>query len=309
MKKISIWLLILFSIIGLSCKQRGMSSSNMSESSRERLSANRIRTSPGTRRAGFYRRARSRRPLEDSSRTRTSTSQTSNQRVIVNRQKKSKNATLRIEVEKFTDSYNKISRMVASTTGAEIISSNTNVERNGYQHGWIRIAVPTNYFNDLFENLKAIGKVENERILTKDYTRLYYDLEARLRNEKRTKKRIEQIMYKNARTYNDVLDAYSRINEIQLRIDKIRGQQSYINSITSESKITIYFYEERSKRKGKFSTTFGKIWKGIKNGFRNLLLVIGFIIEYAITLSILFVLFFIGLFYVKKYIKRKKETK
>ncbi len=220
----------------------------------------------------------------------------------------SKTATIKIRVKKFDEAYNKIIKITESVTYAYIASSYTYVRENKGKYGTIKIRVPTPHFRDIYVNIKSIGKVKSDRINTKDFTKQYFDLEAQLITEKGYKNRLETIMKTRARNYDEVQDAYQRIRTVQKRIDRIKGYLRYINSITDYSTINISFYEGKEPSSSQsFGRVFGRIWKGIKTGFYNMILVFSYIIEYSLTLSILIGLFIVGFFILKKYLKKKKQ--
>lgn len=330
MKKISLFLLTLSVITYIGCKNRSSSGTSPATpgvtDQEQRLSLNERRSSEQAR--SFKRRlSRSRTAPRTSGRTRLQQQnrehfrggasnadvpegQTGRRELLnLRRRKISRNANLSIKVKTFQKAYKKIIQIVDATAGAYISNSSTYERSNGLKYGNITVKVPSENFTDLFENVKAIGKIKSETIRTKDFTKLYYDLEARLRAEQNYKERLEQIMRKRARTYDEVQDAYNRIRRVQQKIERIKGNMRFINAVTTYSTIKLRFYEGKSYSSGtsSFGGAFQRVWDGIKSGFKNMILVFGFILEYAITLSILIALFILGYFLTKKYYKRIKE--
>jgi len=219
----------------------------------------------------------------------------------------SQNASLNMSVEKFDEAYNKILQLIKATPGSYIASSSTSISDKGYKYGSMQIRIPAGQFNDLLVNIKTVGKVKNEYVSSNDFTREYYDLEANMRTEENYKERLEQIMRMNARNYEEVQDAYNRIRAVQERIDRIKGQMNYINSMTSYSTLNIKFYEGTYSEPTRIGNVFDRVWKGIKSGFTNMIMVLAYILEYSLTLSIL-IAFIIAAYFVTRKILQKKNT-
>ena len=218
-----------------------------------------------------------------------------------------KNASLTIEVKNFDASYKRLLTLVKGVSGAYISSSNAKKEENGYQYGIMVIRVPSPSFDMLFEGLKEVGETKKQNITSVDFTKTYYDLEARLQTKESYKTRLLEIMKTRAKTYDEVQDAHRRLMQVQGAIDRIKGQMKYINSVSEYSTITLHFKENEARRRGSFSRLTTRYGTAFKSGVYNTLNILSFIIEYILSLSLLIALFILGYFLTKKYLNKKNK--
>ena len=102
------------------------------------------------------------------------------------------------------------------------------------------IRVPQEKLKETLEFVRGKAvKVVAENLWGTDVTDQYEDIEAKLETYFATKTKLEEILAK-AVEVKDILAVQSELINLQSRIDRLKGQQQYLEKTAALSKITIY---------------------------------------------------------------------
>ncbi len=139
--------------------------------------------------------------------------------------------------------------------------SDLRYENNLYQkQNRFTIKVPRQHFDIIMDSIgKVVEFVEYENITTKDVTEEYIDLQGRLATKLEVKKRYEEILRKNARTVEDILNTEEKLRVLQEEIESAQGRLKYLTNKVAYSTIQIDLYEtvEYTEEPTSYKKTFG----------------------------------------------------
>jgi len=139
--------------------------------------------------------------------------------------------------------------------------SDLRYENNLYQkENRFTLKVPQQNFDAVMDSISSVVEfVEYENITTKDVTEEYIDLQSRLATKLEVKKRYEEVLRKNARTVEDILNTEERLRVLQEEIEAAQGRLKYLTSKVAYSTIQIDLYEtvEYTEEPTSYKKTFG----------------------------------------------------
>ncbi|OQX50337.1 MAG: hypothetical protein B5M53_12715 [Candidatus Cloacimonas sp. 4484_209] len=87
--------------------------------------------------------------------------------------------------------------------------------------------IPEEYFSNVFEELKTLGKVKSTDTNREDVTKRYMDLESRLNNKKAEEKRYLEIL-EEAKNVEEILKVESYLSRTREEIERLQGEINYI---------------------------------------------------------------------------------
>ena len=106
------------------------------------------------------------------------------------------------------------------------------------------IKIPQKHFQSVVNKLEKIGSINNKQISSRDITRQYIDLKARLKNFKAQEKRYLSLL-DQAKEVEDILKIEKELNRVRRNIEQLQGQLNYYNNKISFSTINATFTEPK----------------------------------------------------------------
>jgi len=104
----------------------------------------------------------------------------------------------------------------------------------------ITVRIPENKLDEILNYFRSLAiKVTSERLVGKDVTDQYVDIEARIATLQKTKTKFEQILDKAVQV-TEILQVQREIINIQSQIDSLTGQQKSLEQNANLSKVTVY---------------------------------------------------------------------
>jgi len=140
--------------------------------------------------------------------------------------------TLDIEKEKFEKTLEDISNKTKENKGY-VVSLSTQS---------ITIKVPTTIFKASMAELKKMGDVASEDIHVQDITEEFQDVEIRLANAEKLKKRLTQLLEK-ASTVEDTIKVETELARVIEKIETLKGKMRLYSNQVDFSTISIYLRE------------------------------------------------------------------
>ncbi len=206
---------------------------------------------------------------------------------------------IEIEVNDFDKAMAKINTVVENYDGY-IADSSSRIEDN-YKEGWITLRIPEEYFSNVFEELKTLGKVKSTDTNREDVTKRYMDLESRLNNKKAEEKRYLEIL-EEAKNVEEILKVESYLSRTREEIERLQGEINYLRNRINYSTITIYLSEPKP-----ISYEWG-IKRAIETGIQAFMATIRAIIIGVFVFIPLFILSVV-LYLIYKAVKKKTGFK
>jgi hypothetical protein len=126
-----------------------------------------------------------------------------------------------------------------SKKGGYMVSSSLNQPQDA-PYASLVIRVPSKELRPTLEYLRKLSiKVTSENLLGTDVTDQYVDIEARLETLNKTKAKFEEILAR-AVNVSEIMQVQQQIISLQDQIDRLKGQQQYLEKNAANAKLTIY---------------------------------------------------------------------
>lgn len=151
-----------------------------------------------------------------------------------------KTADLDVEVEDIDGATTRIRELVDSLNG--FVESATVTSYDTSRQAEITARVPSAHFREVYDAVKALGKVNRDHIGGQDVTEEYIDLERRIANLQAQEKRVRE-MFNEAETVEDLLKIEQRLTEVRGQIESLQGRLHYLKDRVSFSTFTITLNE------------------------------------------------------------------
>ncbi len=173
------------------------------------------------------------------------------------------------------------------------------------------VRVPENRFEDIFNNIKGMGKLVSENISGSDITAEYRDTTARVDNLKIQEQSLQQLMAK-AKTVDEILKIESELNRVRTDIDIYTGNLKRWDNLVQLSTIHIYMRELKPEElksvdvPGTWEKAYQGFIKAVNNvveGFQKTLIVLVAAIPYLFVAGVIAAIGFLA----ARKIKLKKK--
>ncbi|MHB0914304.1 MAG: DUF4349 domain-containing protein [Thermoleophilia bacterium] len=152
-----------------------------------------------------------------------------------------------VPVGDFQDRYDEVAA-IAARYGGYVISSDSSVsdsDDDQLKQGTItiRVANTGDSFSQAQKDIEGLGKVLAKQVSGDDVTEEYVDLQSRLRNAESQQASLLALMQKAA-TIEEILMVQTRLDDVQLQIEQLKGSIAYMESMTDYASITVELREE-----------------------------------------------------------------
>jgi uncharacterized protein DUF4349 len=152
-----------------------------------------------------------------------------------------KTATLDVQVPKGDfDRAFQTAMQVAGRFGGYVESSSTSGTR--VHSGSLTIRIPSSAFGSAMGELAALGNVQSRSVSGQDVTNQYVDLNARLRTWEAQETVLLRLM-KRATSVEATLRVQSNLQDVQFRIEQIKGELRVLENQTELATIDVAFHE------------------------------------------------------------------
>jgi Domain of unknown function (DUF4349) len=152
-----------------------------------------------------------------------------------------KTASLDVQVTKgdFDEAFTR-AMQVAGRYGGYVESSSTSGTR--VRSGALTIRVPSSAFDRAMSDLAGLGAVQSRSVSGQDVTNQYVDLNARLRTWEAQESVLLRLM-KRATSVEATLRVQSNLQDVQFRIEQIKGQLRVLENQTDLATIDVSLHE------------------------------------------------------------------
>ncbi len=150
------------------------------------------------------------------------------------------NVAMHLIVKDTDEAFAEIQRLAKEMGG---FVSESNVWREDtFRRGTIAIRVPVGQLEDALAQLRALAlDVESENIDSQDVTEEYVDLEARLKNERRTEVELLELLETRSETgkTQDILEVHRELSNVRAQIEQIEGRMRYLANLSDMATVRI----------------------------------------------------------------------
>jgi len=131
-------------------------------------------------------------------------------------------------------------QMIIDETRGEFIEQSTLTGEGPGLYASLTLRVASERLNDVLVQLRGLGKVTSEQASGEDITDRVVDLEARLRNEQRVERELQELMEKRqGASLKDVLDLREQIDRSRGRIEQMQGQREKFGRLASLATVLV----------------------------------------------------------------------
>jgi hypothetical protein len=111
-----------------------------------------------------------------------------------------------------------------------------------HSRGSLTVRVPAERLEEALEAFRALAvDVESQRVDSQDVTEEYVDLEARLENERRTERELQELLESRSdrgRT-EDILEVHRELSRVRSQIEQLQGRMTYLDNLSSMATVHI----------------------------------------------------------------------
>jgi hypothetical protein len=160
-------------------------------------------------------------------------------------QKLIRSAVLHLEVGNIDETMAEVASIVADLEGLVADSQVTRGTQRGVSSG-IVIRVPWTRLDDAVSALKKLGRVDYERVETRDVTRDYVDLETRLAVKRETAARLREMLKSRAGKLEELLAVERELSRVIEEIERHEAGRRYYDRQIAMSTVTLQLTDERT---------------------------------------------------------------
>lgn len=153
-----------------------------------------------------------------------------------------RSASLGLNTTDFDTAYDDL-RARCTQMGGWISYTSTNTNRSGLRTAWLTLRIPADQLDAFLSTTGDVGRVVSSSESADDVTASYYDTAGRLASKQALLDRLLSLAT-DAADLADLLSLESKIAEVQLDIDRLRGNLNHTDSQVSFATVDITLAEE-----------------------------------------------------------------
>lgn len=169
-------------------------------------------------------------------------------------------------------------RQIAEQVEGYIANASQSRDAEGKWGAKLVLRVPSERYHEALSHLQKLGQVDDLREQVQDVTEEFIDLEARLRNLKRSEQHLLELLKRTGKV-SDLLQVERELSQRRLEIERIEGRLRYLTHQTSFSTIHINLEEFRPRP---LPATAFSVPKVFSDAFRTVVLILRGILVIAI---------------------------
>lgn len=131
------------------------------------------------------------------------------------------------------------------------------------------VKVPTAQFPGFLSWLRKQGEVTYERLSGEDITAQYFDLQARLRNQKRLEQRFLQILQQKTASLKDIVAVERELARVRETIESMEGQTRVWNHLVALATVRLHLFIKQPYQPAKSSSFASKLQQRLLQSWRE----------------------------------------
>ncbi len=205
-----------------------------------------------------------------------------------------------LQTLEYDDTLKKIHQDTASRGGFVESESESDYDYSWYQEdassdsstrsAYLTLRIPSAEFQDFLDSLSDYGKIMNKAVSTENISKKYSDTQKRKEALQIEADRLTEMMEK-AETIEDMISVESRLTEVETQLNQINTDISDMDTDIAYSTVNLSIEEVKKystavteqKYIERISDAFQNSWKGFANFFKNLLIVLIYLIPLLVT--------------------------
>ncbi|MGB3790577.1 MAG: DUF4349 domain-containing protein [Phormidesmis sp.] len=146
-----------------------------------------------------------------------------------------KRAYLSVSVESVEDSFDQVRQVIRQQQG-DLLSLQDNDDRQ--RHLSFELRVPQERLDATLDAFAALGEVRNRSITTEDVSSQLVDLQARLKNERKSEEALQKLMERSG-DISDVLEVSRELSNVRQTIEQMAAQQQNLQTQVRYSTVSL----------------------------------------------------------------------
>jgi hypothetical protein len=179
-----------------------------------------------------------------------------------------RDAQASVTVQHSGDFVRSLERAVTAT-GGYVASKQVGGVGNG-EWGDISLRVPADKLDSVLETLTVLGTVESESVKAQDISAEYYDVTARLKNERVLEARLLRLVDERTGRLADVVDAEAKLAAVREQIEQLEGRQRLWDSQVALATVRISFRAAPSPETLSYVASLRRSFASSVHGMREL---------------------------------------
>lgn len=151
-------------------------------------------------------------------------------------------AELQIEADSFTTAQARVGAIVAEEKGF-LSGADTTKLPNGKMSGTLTVRIPPERFDAVLERFRELGVVRHQKLQTRDVTKTYVDLEARLGSKQVLMERLKTVLVEAKGTVKELMEVEVQIGKTIEEIESIKGELKYYDGALGHATIVLRLSE------------------------------------------------------------------
>ena len=182
-------------------------------------------------------------------------------------------------------------RRAAESHGGMVSDSKVSRGEAGSSSANLTLLIPTERLEGALDDLRKLGKVQDEKINTADITKEYEDLETRLTVKRQTEQRLREILTSRTGKLSEVLEVERELDRIVGEIERMEGEKRYYDRQVSVSKVSLNLYEPHAGvRPGHFSevaAAFKEAVHGLSLSLAGLVYLVTYLLPWLVLVVVI----------------------
>ena len=188
--------------------------------------------------------------------------------------------TVSVPRNRFDDTIQAARSLAAGLGGFVVSSSAAQGAERRLVSGTLVLRIPERSYVQAMRALAGLGRVERSEEAGQDVSQEFVDLEARSRHLEAVERQLLQLL-NQADTVTAALAVQSRLDDVQLELEQVRGRLRYLDDQVSYSTISLQVHERQvAVKPGDDNRGIVDAWRSAAHGFVT---VVGWIFVAAAT--------------------------
>ena len=156
--------------------------------------------------------------------------------------------TVVVEVDDFASARSNLTTTVQGYGGyvSDSRENRREIDNNTWTRGAVIVRVPSEDFDTLVADTRALGQVESVETKSRDVSDQLVDIEARLENLRAERDQL-RALYQQANTTEDVLAVQRELSDVQQEIERLEARQQSLEDQVAYSTLTVRLEEPRPR--------------------------------------------------------------
>ncbi|NER83495.1 MAG: DUF4349 domain-containing protein [Leptolyngbya sp. SIO1D8] len=182
-----------------------------------------------------------------------------------------KHASLQIELTDIDAAVDSISEILVQAQGDLLELSDEENRSGAPRQVWIELRVPQGNLESVLEQLRSLGTVQEQAITAEDVSNQLVDLQARIRNLRKSEEALLEIMERSG-SIADVLEVTRELNTVREAVERIDAQLKNLQNQVAYSTVSLMLISNQrsTPTTSPIGETVSSTWQSASTSMRAL---------------------------------------